>query len=152
NNDLSANQTSAAVVAQANTALTATSCQSVSAMTSIAKSYTSNSMFLTTTDLNGICPGRGKPRYLGNTAGYFPSVPYDWGGYDSVSSFNNFMSAGYQAGDIDSNTIESCSKGVDCSGFVSNVWASGRYTTSTVSSISLPVTQSQLQTGDIIIY
>jgi len=79
------------------------------------------------------CDGRDAPRYLGSP-GYYSSVAYDWGGGDSVSSYNNKIWATpapyqtqtpYQVGDIDTIVEENCSAGVDCSGFISNVWELG---------------------------
>lgn len=131
-------------------ALAATACRSAADMFTTASGYTGNQMFLTTKNLSGTCVGRGKPRYLGTTAATYGSVSYDWAGWDTVADFNSAMSSGLQAGDIDTTTIEACSRGVDCSGFVSRAWNTARYTTSTLPSISLAVSQSQLVKGDII--
>lgn len=127
-----------------------TSCVYRSTMVSRASAYTNNLKSLTTTNISGACTGRVKPRYLGS-AGTYSSVSYDWGGFDTVSGFNSYMTSGYKAGDIDS-TAESCSRGVDCSGFVSRVWGlSSKYSTRNVSSISTKLSSIYvLQRGDIV--
>lgn len=112
--------------------------------------YLGNSKYLSSTNTDGACSGRGKPRYLGG-AGTYWSVPYDWNGFDSVDGFNSYMDPNtYQAGD-NNDTDESCSKGVDCSGYVSRIWQlPSKYGTCTLRNIStlLPSTNNLL-TGDI---
>jgi hypothetical protein len=60
------------------------------------------------------------------------------------------MSQGYKAGDIAYSSSENCSRGVDCSGFVSRCWGTSRYTTATLPNISTEISVSQVQRGDII--
>lgn len=124
-------------------------------MTAAAAAYVSNQTYLNSRNLTGACAGRTAPRYLGTSAGNKTSVPYDWGGNDSVSAYNSFMSQGYQAGDIltcNNGCAESCSKGVDCSGFVSQVWGlSSKYSTTTLPNISTQLLDVRsLQMGDIL--
>ena len=98
------------------------SCVSRDTMISTAASYRNNSKYFNSTNTDGTCSGRGKPRYISG-AGTYSSVPYDYNGFDSVSGFNGYMDPNnYQAGDIDTTASESCSKGVDCSGYVSRAW------------------------------
>lgn len=113
--------------------------------------YLNNSKYLSSTNTDGACTGRAKPLYLGG-AGTYPSVSYDWGGFDSVSAFNGYMSPGtMQAGDRNTSS-ETCSRGVDCSGFVSRAWGlSSKYSTSTLPSISIPLgSTGKLRRGDIL--
>lgn len=79
-----------------------------------------------------------QPDYLnGAVAGVaITSVPYKWGGYDTIQQFLNNMAAGRAAGDIGLDQIRTCASGVDCSGFVSRVWNEARYTTYTIDLIS----------------
>lgn len=102
------------------------------------RSYVDNTKYYNNTNINGACSGRGIPRYLvGQTGGQYGQVPYDWGGFDLPGQFNTFMDQGKQAGDINTAAVESCSKGVDCSGFVSRVWQyTTKYSTSTLPGIS----------------
>lgn len=126
------------------------SCVTRDMMMNIASFYTGNSKYLNSTNTDGNCPGRGKPRYIGGP-GTYSSVPYDWGGWDTVSGYNNYMDSNYQAGDIDTAGVEGCSRGVDCSGFVSRVWQlSSKHSTWTLPNVSweLPSTNYLLR-GDI---
>jgi hypothetical protein len=86
-----------------------------------ADAFINNRITLSESNVNGVCSGRGKPRYLAG-AGTYTSVPYDWGGKVSLATFNARMSEGRQAGDIDTAAVEACSVGVDCSGFIAQVW------------------------------
>jgi hypothetical protein len=131
----------------------ATACRSRDDMINTAWTYVNNRTWLTTANLNGSCSGRIKPRYLGNTAAYFNSVPYNWGGFVTVSGFNSNMVQGLLAGHIPLNddVIRGCASGVDCSGFVSRCWDTSRKTTLTLPGISTPISATQLERGDIIL-
>ncbi|MCS7208213.1 MAG: fibronectin type III domain-containing protein [Fimbriimonadales bacterium] len=127
------------------------SCVSRTTMRSAVDSYINNSSALNNTNINGSCAYRQKPRYLGS-AGTYSSVPYDWGGFDLPSHFNSAMAQNRQAGDISADTSGdvACSRGVDCSGFVSRVWQLGtKHSTSTIPNISSSISQSQLTYGDV---
>lgn len=132
-------------------------CVSRDSMMSIAREYVNNSKYLSQTNTDGSCSGRGKPRYIAG-ADTYASVAYDWGGWDTVNGYNGSMSPGtYQAGDIDTAGVESCSRGVDCSGFVSRVWRlSSKYSTSTLPNISWQLSSTNdpstndLRRGDIL--
>lgn len=135
-----------------NEAIVLLSCVSRTTMMNIASGYTSNSKYLSSTNTDGACSGRGKPRYI-RGAGTYPSVPYDWGGWDTVRDYNNYMYPNtYKAGDISTPSIESCSRGVDCSGFVSRVWQlRSKHSTSTLPNVSRPLQDMrQLLPGDIL--
>jgi hypothetical protein len=126
-------------------------------MYSTALSYLNNETYLTQANFTGLCVGRTKPRgYFGTVGTIHKSVPYDWGGYQTVSEFNSFMAQGYLAGDIDTVNptaswgTETCSYGVDCSGFLSRVWGTGHRTTVDLPDIAIEIGKSQLQRGDII--
>lgn len=124
-------------------------CRSRNNMMNTASGYTGNYRYLNNTNINGSCPGRTKPRYLGSPGNYY-SVSYDWHGSDTVSSWNNAMANNYQAGDIDTSGSEGCSRGVDCSGFVSRVWGVSRYGTCGLEDISTQLSStSNLLRGDI---
>ncbi len=128
---------------------TTQACVSRATIMDTAKSYINNATYLSATNIDGACSGRGKPVYLGSE-GTYGSVPYDWGGFDSLAQFSDYMASGYQAGDTDSSGVESCSRGVDCSGFVSRCWqTSTKYGTSTISGISYALSSfDQLIAGD----
>jgi hypothetical protein len=127
------------------------SCVTRDSMISTALGYINNVKYLNLANTDGACAGRGKPRYISG-AGDYPSVSYDWGGWDTVSGFNGYMEPGtLQAGDIDTSGVESCSKGDDCSGFVSRVWQlSVKYSTRGLPSISKKLkSTSALLPGDV---
>lgn len=98
--------------------------------------YTSFSWTATSANLqSGISCGQ-RTIYFANwvQVGTNISMPYAWGGNSSIDRFNQLIAAGISAGDICSPTGggcaaagpsgagEGCVAGVDCSGFISNVW------------------------------
>ncbi len=110
-----------------------------------------NSKYLSSTNTDGACSGRGKPRYIGG-AGTYRSVAYDWGGFSSRSQYNAAMSPGTgKAGDVNTAGVESCSYGLDCSGFVSRAWQkTTKYGTATLSQVSWQMSStSSLREGDV---
>ncbi len=110
-----------------------------------------NQKYLSSTNTDGACSGRGKPRYIGG-AGTWRSVAYDWGGFDSKALYNSYMSPNtYKAGDINTAGVESCSRGLDCSGFVSRAWQlTTKYGTATLPNISWKLgSTGSLLRGDI---
>lgn len=122
-------------------------------MISTAQGYLNNSKYFSSTNTDGSCAGRTKPHYI-TGAGTYSSVPYDYGGFDSVSGFNGYMSPGTsQAGDADSTeeTNPNCAKGVDCSGYVSRAWQlTGKLGTCGLEGVSTQLSStSQLLRGDI---
>lgn len=81
--------------------------------------------------------------------GDYMGLPYDWGGHMSLFTFDQQIAQGYGAGSYPADGILSCTAGVDCSGFVSQAWSSGHYTTSSVHEISSVITKAQMLPGDI---
>jgi hypothetical protein len=84
-------------------------------------------------------------------------VPYDWGGGDSVKTFEKRLAEGYVAGNIGgtfwANRRHRATTGVDCSGFVSNVWRLGRHVaTAYLDGVSTPLlTLERLRVGDALL-
>jgi len=136
-------------------AFSPTACRTRDSMVSVGTSYLNNTRYLDSYHINDNpnCGGRLKPHYLGGP-GTYPSVSYDWGGWDSPSSFNTYMGqSGYFAGDINGSP-EGCSRGTDCAGLISRAWAlDQRYGTSPLySQWSTPLgSTGELQRGDIMI-
>jgi hypothetical protein len=120
-------------------------------MIATAKAYLNNEVQLSERNINGPCAGRGKPRYLGRP-GPYKSVSYDWGGWDTLEQFNRSMARNLQAGDIRVANVESCSHGVDCSGFVTRCWGitDRKHGTGTLPGISNRISTEQLLPGDIL--
>ena len=96
-------------------------CRSESQMLGVYADYIANMKYLNNTNINGSCSGRTKPRYLGSPGNY-ASVPYDWAGWDRAAQFNSKMDNNQQAGDITSAGVATCSRGTDCSGYISRLW------------------------------
>ncbi|MDQ3707366.1 MAG: hypothetical protein M3437_19495 [Chloroflexota bacterium] len=141
-------------LAQATTRLTAAAaarCIDRATIEAHAFKFRNNQIVLSEQNKSGACRGRGKPRYFDGQFGN-RSVAYDWGGFDSVEQYNAFMAQGFQAGDIDTNGVESCSKGVDCSGFVSRCWGlTSKQGTATIHTVSTKLPSfAALKKGDII--
>ncbi len=97
------------------------------------------------------------PSYLKERLGEtIPNVPYKWGGYMSVDSFLKGISAGKLAGDScwcngGDYCITPNSVGVDCAGFVSQVWELGNYhTTPYLPNDSTEIKWNELKPGDIL--
>ncbi len=128
-----------------------------------ALAYVNNVVTLTKANVSGVCAGREKPRNLktasvatdGLLVGTYHSVPYDWGGFDSIAAFNQNMKNGMQAGDINrvASTVETCSRGVDCSGLVSNALElTGHWGTGQLPELSAPLKSfADLKRGDLLL-
>lgn len=54
--------------------------------------------------------------------GWNARVPYKWGGFNTLSQFDNALGEGIYAGDTDTDGVSAYAVGVDCSGFVSRCW------------------------------
>lgn len=129
-------------------------CRSRQAMIDMGFHYRDNKVNLSNANLNGACAGRTRPRYLNKGPGMYGSVAYDWGGFDTVEQYNTFMAQARQAGDIPSGRDDPptpCSKGVDCSGFVSRCWGLlSKEGTGTIHRVSRAISRSELKPGDIL--
>jgi hypothetical protein len=85
---------------------------------------------------------------------HFVGVAYDWGGADSVADYRRKLAIGMTAGNIGGTFWAAGSPrvtaGVDCSGFVSNVWGLGRHvSTSDIGRITYPVNElKDMRIGD----
>lgn len=63
--------------------------------------------------------------------GEYTGLPYDWGGYVTLAEFDDELDEGYGAGSHSWHGSLWCTTGVDCSGFVSMIWETDHYATST---------------------
>ncbi|MCX7719360.1 MAG: fibronectin type III domain-containing protein, partial [Candidatus Sumerlaeaceae bacterium] len=87
------------------------------------------------------------------TTGWKDGMAYKWGGYDTRDSYwLNVVINGGWAGDTNSAAIVNGTYGNDCSGYISRVWRSGRYTTSSFPSIAPEVGYTVIAPGDIMNY
>lgn len=86
-------------------------------------------------------------------------VPYKWGGFDSLASFDAGIRASKAAGDLYSiakrikggGAVSAQAVGIDCSGFISRCWRLPRkYGTATLPELCLPLgSVRDLRAGDI---
>lgn len=90
-----------------------------------ARSYITHSWYCNSSNYYGSgCSGRTRPPYLPGPNQWVTSLPYQWGGFDTVNGFDSKMGQNAAAGDADGNSC-SCPAGVggvDCSGYVSRCW------------------------------
>ncbi|HSP79714.1 MAG TPA: hypothetical protein VLQ93_14375 [Myxococcaceae bacterium] len=76
-------------------------------------------------------------------------VPYAWGGSMSLAEFDRRIGSGQAAGSHSRDGILTCVAGVDCSGFISQVWRlDKRQSTSTLGTVTRPITLEELLPGD----
>ncbi len=119
----------------------------------LAWNYYQNSWYCSYANYARSCPNNIRPRYITSYNRYYPSVPYKWGGYHTISQFNSAMNDGKDAGDIETSAVSYCTYGVDCSGFVSRLWQLGeKRSTYTIdnSDIAFPITNEFVTLGDIL--
>ncbi len=91
------------------------------------------------------------------TVGENISIPYMWGGFSSLTEFDQGIKDGVSAGDRDTHgngAGSSCAVGVDCSGFVSRAWnLPNKYSTRSLPNISTAYSSyDDLLPGDIVNY
>ncbi len=96
-----------------------------------------------------------RPHYLNGKSGQqVTGVPYCWGCSTSIEQFVEQVKtearlAGHSCTCRTGNyCLRNDSTGVDCSGFVSQCWKSGYYTTSSMGEIATAIDKTKLQPGD----
>ncbi len=130
-------------------------CRTRDAMVQTGFEYVNSTTWLSASNMDrgqASCDGRQVPRYFATAAkaaseevvaqcssaspgsGHecIRSVPYDWGGADTVASYQTAMRKGLRSGDVGTKSpvdpagkrtgIETCSRGTDCSGFITRAW------------------------------
>jgi hypothetical protein len=76
-------------------------------------------------------------------------LPYDWGGSITVAQFDIDLANGLGAGSHSADGESDCNTGVDCSGYVSILWESGHYSTSTIPDITDEVDTRDMWPADV---
>lgn len=79
------------------------------------------------------------------------SIPYKWGGWNTIAQFDAGIAAGKLAGDINTSAVDwTYSVGNDCSGYVSICWKTAqKYGTSTIGNVSYQLSSvNDLLPGD----
>jgi hypothetical protein len=96
-----------------------------------------------------------RPHYLNGKSGQtVKGVPYCWGCSDSIATFLDHVKAERRLAGHSCTCrgghwcLRKDVTGVDCSGFVSQCWKSGYYTTSRLGEISTTIGKSELKRGD----
>lgn len=85
------------------------------------------------------------------SVGTYLGVPYDWGGFVTLQEFDDDIADGLGAGSHSWHDVLSCTTGVDCSGFVSEVWFEPtKYGTWTIDQVSFEIDREDLLRGDAI--
>lgn len=81
-------------------------------------------------------------------------IDYQWGGYDTLPAALDKLNAGAIAGNSYPRVLDRNPHwaGLDCSGYVSRCWMSGRYQTSNFYNICSTVSFADLYKGDITNY
>lgn len=78
----------------------------------------------------------------------YRGLPYDWGGYVTLDEYDEQLASGYGAGSHSWHGVLSCTTGVDCSGFLSQLWQTGHYGTSTFYQVTTDISVSEVKRAD----
>jgi hypothetical protein len=79
----------------------------------------------------------------------YKGLPYDWGGWVTCEEYDEALAEGYGAGSHSWHGVLWCTVGLDCSGFVSQVWETDhKYGTATLHEVSTEIEVSALERGD----
>lgn len=84
------------------------------------------------------------------TAGTWKGLPYDWGGYFTLDEFDAAIDEGLGAGSHSVNGILECTAGVDCSGFLSQIWDVSHNSTSSMHSVASDISLAELKRADAV--
>lgn len=84
------------------------------------------------------------------TAGSYRGLPYDWGGYYTLDEYDQAIADGLGAGSHSWHGILSCTAGLDCSGFVSQVWDASHNSTSTFYTVTTDIAVTELLRADAV--
>ncbi len=107
--------------------------------------YTTHTWTMTEENLTADCSSSYESQY---SPGTWVGLPYDWGGYMTTETFDEQIAAGYGAGSHSWHGSLSCTAGLDCSGFLSMVWETGHYSTSTFDAVTDVISVSDLDRAD----
>ncbi|MFW5739807.1 MAG: MYXO-CTERM sorting domain-containing protein [Myxococcota bacterium] len=84
------------------------------------------------------------------SAGPQVGIPYCWGDWASVQEFDQQIADGWGAGSLPAGLFLDCTTGVDCSGYVSQLWQHPhKLGTATIPEVSFEVQSTELQPGDV---
>lgn len=112
-----------------------------------AAAYTTHEWTMTSVNETATCSASYVSDY---TAGTYRGVPYDWGGYYTLDEYDAAIAAGLGAGSHSWHGILDCTAGVDCSGFVSEIWETPHQSTSTFYQVSSDIGVNDLVRADAV--
>jgi len=77
-------------------------------------------------------------------------LPYCWGGWVTVEQFDQQIAMGYGPGSLPEGYYPSCSTGLDCSGYVSQLWRHPvKLGTATIPDVSSEIDLTEMRPGDV---
>lgn len=82
--------------------------------------------------------------------GTYTGLPYDWGGYMTLAEYDDQIAEGYGAGGHSWDGSLWCTAGVDCSGYISKVWDTGHYSTSTFYEVTTDISWDNIDRADAV--
>lgn len=109
---------------------------------------------LKTVENDDSCPARKIPPYLiSEQSQCLLSVSYNWGGFDSIDLYNEKLQR-MKAGNVNTaiSPLLNCTTGVDCSGFVSNLWGlNSKWGTAQIFNNTFSIDINMMQIGDVFV-
>ncbi len=97
--------------------------------------------------LDASCAGRTRPVHA--TGSTVKGAIYRYAGYQTLDAYDHAVQSGKVIGDVkQADGVAACANGVDCSGFVSQVWGSSYKTTHYMHQITNVIDRAQLIPGD----
>ncbi|MGB1275421.1 MAG: NAD-dependent epimerase/dehydratase family protein, partial [Nannocystaceae bacterium] len=97
--------------------------------------------------LDASCSGRTRPGHA--TWSTVTGAIYRYAGYQTLEAYDAAVQAGKVVGDVkQADGVASCANGVDCSGFVSQVWGASYHSTHWMHNITTVIDRAQLIPGD----
>jgi len=97
--------------------------------------------------LDASCSGRTRPGHA--TWSTVKGAIYRYAGYQTLQAYDAAVQSGKVIGDVkQADGVAGCANGVDCSGFVSQVWGSSYHSTHWMHQITTVIDRSQLIPGD----
>lgn len=77
-------------------------------------------------------------------------LPYCWGGWVTPDQFDQQIAQGYGAGSMPEGEFLDCTTGLDCSGYVSQLWQHPyKLGTATIPQASVEIDVTEMQPGDV---
>lgn len=78
----------------------------------------------------------------------YVGLPYDWGGYVTLDEFDQDLADGKGAGSHSEWGVLECTTGLDCSGFVSQVWEVSHQNTYSMDTVAHAIAADDILPGD----